>query len=309
MSFRMRRSATLLAVLGSLALVVLAAGAAQADSLEQSFEVKPDVRVEIELLSGSIELRAIDANEVHIEASGDLDIDASNSGRRVSIRAPSGIWVPGRSGTHVDVEVELPRGSRITARTQNGAIEVEGVAGELRLHTANGSIEVEGTSPEAYLEAMNASIKFKGERSEVTARTLHGEIQLEGVTGDVEANTLSGQIRVRGEAIDRAELRTMSGAIELDASLTKRARVEAKTYSGQVKLRLPDDASARFDVQSFSGGLDSDFESRFSDSDESGRRRGWRHGPGRGLSFVIGEGDARISIESFSGGVKIERGD
>jgi DUF4097 and DUF4098 domain-containing protein YvlB len=296
MRFRIQKAARAASLVGALSLATLLASAAQADPMEQSFEVKPDVRVEIELVSGSIELRAIDANEVHIEASGDLEIDASQSGRRVSIRAPSGIWRPGRSGTHVDLEVELPRGSRITARTQNGAIEVEGAAGELRLHTANGSIEVEGTSPEAYLEAMNASIKFEGEGSEVTARTLHGEIELDGVTGAVEASTLSGQIRVRGEAIDRAELRTMSGAIELEGSLTKRARVEAKTYSGGVKLRLPDDTSARFDVQSFSGGLDSDFESRFADSDESGRR-GWRHGPGRGLSFVVGEGDARISIE------------
>jgi DUF4097 and DUF4098 domain-containing protein YvlB len=95
----------------------------------------------------------------------------------------------------------------------------------------------------------------------------------------------------------------MAGEIELDASLAKGARVHAKTYSGQVKLRLPDDASARFDVQSFSGGIDSDFSSRFSD-DGGGD---WRHGPGRRLSFVVGEGDARISVESFSGGVKIER--
>ena len=307
MKFRSPRRAMSRSALGALAFAGLLAGAARGDPLEQTFEVKPDVRVEIELLSGSIEIRAIDADEVRIQASGDLEIDASRSGRRISIRAPSGRWLPGRSGTHVDLEVELPRNSRITARTQNGKVHAEGVAGEITLHTANGSIEVEGTPPEAYLEAMNASIKFEGEGSEVTARTLHGEIELKGVTGAVEASTLSGKIRVEGDAIERAVLRTMAGQIELDASLTKRARVEAKTYSGQVKLRLPEDTSARFDVQSFSGGIDSDFESRFADSDESGRR-GWRHGPGRRLSFVVGEGDARISIESFSGGVKIERG-
>jgi DUF4097 and DUF4098 domain-containing protein YvlB len=116
---------------------------------------------------------------------------------------------------------------------------------------------------------------------------------------------LSGRIRVEGDALERAELRTMAGEIELDSSLAKGARVEAKTYSGQVRLRLPTDTSARFDVQSFSGGLQSDFASRLSDDENN---RGWRHGPGRRLSFVIGDGDARISIESFSGGVKIERG-
>jgi formylmethanofuran dehydrogenase subunit C len=283
----------------------LPAGQAHADTLERSFEVKPDVRVEIELLSGEIELRAIDANELRVRADRELEIDAATSGRRVSIRAPSSVWRPWAGGASVDLEVELPRNSRITARTGNGKIEAEGVAGELVLHSANGEIEVEGAPPEAYLETMNAAIKFEGERSEVVARTLNGEIELQGVTGAVEASTLSGRIKVEGDAIERAELRTMSGEIELDSSLAEGARVEAKTYSGQVRLRLPDDASARFDVQSFSGGIESDFSSqRFDVEDDPG---GWRHGPGRRRSFVIGEGDARISIESFSGGVKIEQ--
>jgi DUF4097 and DUF4098 domain-containing protein YvlB len=213
------------------------------------------------------------------------------------------------------VEIELPRQSRITARTMNGAIEAEDVAGELELHAANGAIEVKGAPREAYLETMNAGIKFEGEHSEVVAKTLNGEIDLAGVSGEVQANTVSGRIRVRGEALERADLRTMAGAIELDSSLAKGARVSARSFSGPVTLRLPEGTSARFDVQSYSGGFESDFSAQLdSDDDDDGGPRhhgwgGWGHGPGRPLSFVVGDGDARISIESFSGGVKIQRGD
>jgi DUF4097 and DUF4098 domain-containing protein YvlB len=305
MSFARPGAAVPTTLLAALAAAALLAGAARADTLEQSFEVEPDVRIEIELLSGSIELKAIDENQVRVQASGELEIDGSHGGRRVSFRAPSRGWRSWTGGPDVELKLELPRGSRITARTGNGRIKAEGVAGELALHAANGEIEVEGAPPEAYLETMNAAIKFEGERSEVVAKALNGEIELKGVTGSVEASTLNGRIRVEGDALERAELRTMAGEIELDSSLAEGARVEAKTYSGQVRLRLPDDTSARFDVQSFSGGLDSDFSSRLTD-DENGRS-GWPHGPGRRLSFVIGDGDARVSIESFSGGVKIER--
>lgn len=303
-----RSSVGPVAPLAALCVSALLAGAARADELEQSFQVGPDVRVEIELLSGEIELRAIDGNEVRVRASGEVEIEGGSGGDRVSIHAPSGGWMPWSGGPSVELEVELPRNSRINARTGNGKIEAEGVEGELVLHAANGEIEVKGRPREAYLETMNSGIKFEGEHSEVVAKTLNGEIQLEGVTGDVEASTLNGQIRVEGDAIEHATLRTMSGQIELDSSLAKGARVEAKTYSGQVRLRLPSDTSARFDVQSFSGGIQSDFSSRL--TDDEGGSGGWRHGPGRRLSFVIGDGDARISIESFSGGVKIEeRGD
>lgn len=280
------------------------AGSVRADELEQSFVVEPDVQVEIELLAGNIELKAIDANELRVKAEGKLEIEATEG--RVSLRAPGGGWAPWSGGMPVELEVELPRQSRITARTGNGRIEAEGVEGELVLRAANGEIDVKGAPREAFLETMNASIEFEGRLSEVVARTLNGSIELEGVTGDVEASTLSGGIKVEGEAIEHAELRTMSGGIELDSSLAQDARVQAKTYSGTVKLRLPEDTSARFDVQSFSGGLQSDFAARL--DDENGGASGWHGGPGRRLSFVVGDGNARISIESFSGGVKIERG-
>ena len=165
---------------------------------------------------------------------------------------------------------------------------------------------MKGAPEEAYLETMNAAIKFEGERSEVVAKTLNGEIELKGVSGEVSASTVSGRIRVEGEQIERAELRTMAGEIELDSSLAKGARVNARSFSGLVKLRLPEGTSARFDVQSYSGGIQSDFSSRLDGDDDGGDHRSWGHGPGRPLSFVVGDGDARISIESFSGGVTIE---
>lgn len=304
------------AAAAALLLCALAAGPARAgeandEPLEQTFEVAPDVRVDIEIVTGEIELRAIDANQLRVRAKGPLDVNGSH--RRVSVRAPSGGWMPWSHPAEVEVEIELPRKSRITARAINGGIRAEGVEGELDLHAANGAIEVKGAPVEAYLETMNAAIKFEGRGSDVVAKTLNGEIELEGVSGEVQASTVSGRIKVEGEAIERAELRTMAGAIELDGSLAKGARVNAKSFSGPVLVRLPGNTSARFDVQSWSGGLESDFASRITgDDDHESRQWGhgpWGHGAGRPLSFVVGDGDARISIESFSGGVKVEKRD
>lgn len=291
-------------ILSTLCAWGLLAGEVGADTLEQTFEVAPDVRVDIEILSGQIELRAIDASEVRVRAQGGIEVDGSR--RRVSLRAPSTSWLHWTRGMDVELEVEVPRKSRITARIVNGGIKAEGVEGELILHAANGTIEVKGAPQEAYLETMNSAIKFEGDHSGVVAKTLNGEIDLSGVSGEVEAATVSGRIRVEGDEIERAELRTMTGEIELDSSLAKGARVSAKSYSGQVRLRLPESTSARFDVRSFSGGVDSEFVSRQSD-DENGYGP-WNHGPGRRLSFVLGDGDARVSVESFSGGVRIEEG-
>jgi DUF4097 and DUF4098 domain-containing protein YvlB len=287
-------------ILAALCAACLFTGGARADTHEQTVAVAPDVRIDVEVLSGKIEFRAIDANEVRVRSQGEIELDVSRRGRRVSLRAPSGGPAAWRGGIAMDLELEVPRGSRIDARTVNGGIKVEGVNGELSLHAANGKIEVKGAPQEAYLETLNSPIQFQGDHSEVVAKTLNGEIELEGVSGEVEASTVSGRIRVEGDQIERAELRTMAGEIELESSLAENARVFARSYSGAVRLRLPRHTSARFDVQSFSGGVQSEFASRIEDDEPR------RHGPPGRLSFVVGDGDARISIESFSGGVKIE---
>jgi DUF4097 and DUF4098 domain-containing protein YvlB len=288
------------------ALLVLCALAASAQEFEQTFAVEPDVRLDVEIVSGRIELRGSDAAELRVRANGELRVDGSR--RRISVRAPATGLRPWANQAEIHVEIDLPRASRITARAINGRIEARGVDGELDLHAANGRIEVEGAPREAYLETMNAPIQFRGRRSAVVAKTINGEIELQGVSGEVEANTVSGRIRVDGEDIERAELRSMAGEIELTGSLAKRARVSARSFSGPVKLKLPGGTSARFEVQSFSGGIESEFTARL-DTEESERGFGRRGPGGRPHSFVVGDGDARISIESFSGGVKIEEED
>lgn len=296
---------------GSRAACVLAAWllsapiGAGADPFEQTFAVEPDVRVEIEVLSGRIELRGIDANEVRVRAKGGIEVEGSR--RRVTLRAPSRRgWRGWSRPAEVELHVELPRRSRIRVRSVNGSIRAEDVEGELSLHAANGKIEVRGAPREAYLETMTSAIEFEGAGSPVVARTLNGEIDLKGVAGDVEVHSVTGRIRVQGDAIERAELRTMTGEIELDASLAEGARVQARSYSGPVRLRLPAGSSARFDVQSFSGEVASAFAPQPGEGERHGAR--WRYDAGRHLTFAVGDGDARISIESFSGDVKIEEG-
>lgn len=302
MSEKGRGSTAAALILSALWAFGLPGSAAGDDALEQVFQVAPDVSVEIEILSGKIEVKAIDANEVRVRAKGGIEVDGSS--RRVSLRAPSMGWVPWARGTNAELEVEVPRQAGITARILNGGIKAEGVQGELLLRAANGAIEVKGAPQRAHLETMNAAIKFEGDHSEVVAKALNGEIELKGVSGEVEADTVSGRIRVEGREIERAELRTMSGEIELDSSLAKGARVEARSYSGAVRLRLPENTSARFDVQSFSGGIHSEFASTL--TDDASTAGPWYHGPSHSRSFVVGDGDARIKIESFSGGVSIE---
>jgi hypothetical protein len=66
-----------------------------------------------------------------------------------------------------------------------------------------------------------------------------------------------------------------------------------------VTLTIPPTSSARFSLETFSGEVESDFP--FTLQPNRQRRQGQR------LEFTVGAGEARVSAESFSGGIVIRR--
>ena len=291
---------------GLLACVLAGASRADEEQAERSWPVDEDVRVQIEIVSGRIEIEGWDRPEVRVRVEGDradeVDIDARRG--RISIRSPGRRgpvrrWLGG--DVELDVRISLPAKSRIKAETVNGEIHAEGVFGTLELDTANGEIEVEGGPSEARLETINADISFRGRDSRVEARAVNGDIELAGVAEDVSATTISGSVKVSGGPVERVALKTHSGSIEMRTSLAPGARARLKSFSGDIRLELPRETSARFDLETYSGDIRSDL-------DTAGATRAGR-GVGQHLEFRTGEGEARVNAESFSGGIEVRAWD
>jgi DUF4097 and DUF4098 domain-containing protein YvlB len=278
----------------------------QKDRNSEVEQVDSDVRVDIEIISGRIEIEGWSKDEVRIRTRGKgvdaLDIDSDADW--VSIRGTrAGVgWLPFPiSGVDVDLRIDVPKGSHIRAKTINGPIRVRDIEGRLSLHAANGKIDVKGEPIEAHLETVNASIDFKGKDSRVDARTVNGRIDLRGVKGEVVASTMNGSIRVRGDVVDRVDLRTLAGSIDLEVELAPGARAHAKSYNGSITFTLPEDTSARFDVQSFSGSIRNELGAGGSSSS--------RGRPGQRVDFEAGDGDGLVTIDTFSGSVRIRTRD
>jgi len=297
-------SVRLLLLFTGMLLGVGATSSAIADDEEQDFiwKTDPDVRVRIEIVSGQIEIKGWDRNEVRVQVDGDeasrLDIEAGR--KRVTIRSPGrrrmGFrWAGG--DLEADISIFVPVNSRIKAKIMNGPIRAEGVGGVLDFNAANGDIKVEGSPSEARLETINASVELEGQASRVDARTVNGSIKLTGVSNEVSASTISGSIQVEAGTLERADLKTLSGSIELATRLADRARANLKSFSGSIRLELPSDTSAHFDVESLSGGIQNELTTS---STHSSPGVGGQH-----LEFTAAEGDGRVKIESFSGGGEI----
>lgn len=292
---RIARTSWMMAV----ALLAGSLAVAARESVERTVSVRPDVKVEVENLSGSVRIESWQKNELRIEGElGDdtegLEVRGGDDEVRIEVEIPDNRRHRGRWDLASDLRIWLPVAASLDVETVSASIDVSGVDGEVELETVSGSITASGGSHRADLSTVSGNIEFSGSEAAVDAESVSGRIRLRGVAGQLDVSTVSGGIDVEAGGTERVDFESVSGSIEFRGSLADGARLEASTHSGNVEIVLPADTAASFEIETFAGDIHSDFGGE--------ARRTSRYAPGQELYHSTG-GDTRISVETFSGNV------
>jgi DUF4097 and DUF4098 domain-containing protein YvlB len=290
----------------TIALVSLAlvSGIAWAEKpVDETRPADPDARVSVEIISGSIRVTGWDRNEVQVTGSIGDDVDAleiSGSGRSISIDldVPDS-WGRRRRDIDANLEISVPTAAQVSVETVSADIAVTDVGGSIELASVSGGIDLAGRPSRADVETVSGHIRVEGDQTAIAAESVSGNIVLKGAAANVEAGSVSGDIEVSATQIERATFESVSGDLEFSGGLTSQARFHAEAHSGNITLRLPADTSATWEVETFSGNVTNEFG--------SGPERTSEHGPGKWLKFTTGTGEARITVDSFSGNVKFSK--
>jgi len=130
-----------------------------------------------------------------------------------------------------------------------------------------------------------------------TVSTVNGDVDIEGVSGLVKAETVNGSLEARGLEGD-VNLETVNGSVKAEFDeLGAGQRVSADAVNGKIVLIIPADSSARVNAETVNGSIDAeDFELE--------AEKGF---VGRDLSGEIGSGDARISLDTVNGSIRISK--
>jgi hypothetical protein len=152
-------------------------------------------------------------------------------GERVTVVGPKPriSWIgPTES---VDVTVELPAGSRLTAEAGVGGVHTVGRLGATRVKSSLGAVEVELTG-DLWMRVShgNAIVGTADGGVEITAD--YGQIRIGTVTGDAILKSSHGAIRV-GEVGGELDAKLSYGELEIAKALTS---VAAKTAYGSIEL-------------------------------------------------------------------------
>jgi DUF4097 and DUF4098 domain-containing protein YvlB len=239
------------------------------EEFHQTYAVTSDGRVELENINGDVHISTWDQNQVKVDAVkyadskdqlGEAHIEIDSGKDYVSVRTK--YLYHDHSEVHinpasVEYTLTVPRGVRLDEiKLINGALYVNGVAGEVRASCINGRLEADNLSGRAELSTINGHLDAKFDQlsaSPVELKSVNGYVELtipSDSKAEIEANTISGAIEndfglhvnhhrivghdLRGELGDggpRIKLSNVNGRIEIRHASDGRALSPAKDLS------------------------------------------------------------------------------
>lgn len=132
----------------------------------------------------------------------------------------------------VDLKVELPAGSRLTAEIAVGGVRTSGRLGATRIKGSMGPVDLD-TTGDLWLRGSHGSVTLGAAEGDIEITADHGQIRVGTVTGDAILKTSHGNITI-GESGGDLDAKLSYGDLEITKAL---ASVTVKTAYGSVQLR------------------------------------------------------------------------
>ena len=205
-----------------------------------TFTTPTPIDLAIKLPVGAVEIIAADRNDTIVTVSPTnptkaVDIRGANEtkvefdGQRLTITGPRPRFSFVGPFESVDVKVELPTGSRLTAETSAGAVRTAGRLGATRIKSS--MVDLDGTG-DLWVRAMNGNVTVAKADGGVEITADHGQIRLGTVTGDAILKASHGSVTV-GESGGDLDAKLSYGDLTITTAL---ASVAAKTAYGSIEL-------------------------------------------------------------------------
>ena len=288
-------------ILAAVLVTALAAGpAANAREVSERADMAADGEVEVSNVSGEVEIIGWDRDEVSVsgtiwEGADDLVFEADGRRTRIEVKLP-------RNSKRVkasNLVIRMPVNAELDVTTVSADISVDGVRGDQRLQSVSGEIGTEIWSRDLEAKTVSGDIDIRGndESADVVVTAVSGDIDAVSLRGELSISSVSGDVEASGEQFDRLRVKTVSGDMGLDVSLSDDGRADLESVNGDVEMRLANVDNVEFDLETFNGDISEVFGER--------AQRTSKYAPGHELRITVGSGSARVRIETLNGDIDI----
>jgi DUF4097 and DUF4098 domain-containing protein YvlB len=303
-----------------LGFVFLSTEALARDKHEEKFEkteaLAKDGKVYLNNISGDIEIRTWDRDEVKIDAlkvseASSLSQAKENCGLvtievtkeagllRIETKYPHKKTFWGGDSVNVSVNYKLwiPAKASAEVKSVSGDVDLEAIGGAVKTGLVSGSVTLKKAAAGADLNTVSGELTLEDITGNVYLKTVSGDIDITRVKGSIEAETVSGGVEMR-EVTEAGSIsaKSLSGDVIYQGKIDPRGRYTLKSHSGDLTMTIPADSAFEFDAETFSGSIESDFPVEISGKMSS-----------RELHGVVNKGGAALRLSTFSGNIDLKK--
>lgn len=196
------------------------------------------------------------------------------------------------------LELFVPFGATVWAKSGSAAIDVTGITGGLDLNIIGGSISVSGNPRELNIESMDGSVTVNGAPTWMRVKTATGDVTVRGDCTDLGVTTVSGTVIVRAGSFERTRVESVTGNVTFGGFVTRAGTLLIDSHSGTIEMQIGK-ASLDIDATTITGNIINNVSTR--------RPTPGREGRGEELTLSLGTGEARATLRSFKGNIRLIR--
>jgi DUF4097 and DUF4098 domain-containing protein YvlB len=275
-------------------LLVLAVSAGLlASDTDTTITVQRGQRLELSTHSGDVVIRTWARSAVRVQTSGSsrshLAIDQTAS--VINIHSAGGRGGP----PDMDYTLTIPTWLAVRLSGVTAEMRLEGVQGSVSAETVEGDVTLVGGGGLVSLRSVEGEVSLRDAKGKIDVNSVNSDVNVRNVSGELQAETVNGDVNLIQVQSDNVEATTVNGDINYDGTIRANGRYRMTTHNGDVTIVIPEGTGAQISVSTFQG----DFESAFPVTLTE------RHG--KRFDFTIGNGSARIELESFGGTIHLVR--
>ncbi|MGI5149730.1 DUF4097 family beta strand repeat-containing protein [Plantactinospora sp. CA-294935] len=237
-----------------------------------------------------VEVRPSDeADESDVKAAQQVRVDYTNGTLRIT-GPKARAFDFSRKTRSVDVTIQLPSDSQLSAHLQVGDLRCAGRLGRCRLKTSAGNVWLERTGPlhadtsagHVTADGINGNTEISTGSGKIQIGEIDGTAVVKNSNGDTTIDVVTGDVRVRAAnghiRIERAgagvDAKTSNGNIHLGE--VARGSVTLGTAMGDLEIGVADGTAAWFEVNTGFGHVRNELENaiRPEEADETVEVRG-----------------------------------
>jgi hypothetical protein len=259
-----------------------------ADRIEKIFPVSKNASLMLTNYTGAVSVKGWQNSEVKVvytRYSQNVEIDMESTPSKVKVVTHVLDKLAAAEKARVDYQVYVPEEATLEILNNMGTVDVENIKGGVKV------------------DVIEAVVKISGVHGGVQATSLGSKVAISDSTGPIQTTTVSGDIVFSRLASNSVTANSTLGNVTYEGDFIRLGNYRFSTNEGIILVQCPEQASVEWNARTVKGKIRSNLPIRSKNHAPSSTGIAGK----QSLLGTLNQGDANVTLSTFSGEININR--